>query len=174
MGRIARLIKTEIDKYILQTVEAHYGQNQLVEQFGPAGEDAPPLDEERVLISRVEGTGHFVSIGSLVVSQGAEPGDKMIYARDPDNGDIVSKIWLKNDGSVEIIAGGDISLTLADDSTVSVSGNATISADGKISVDAGDNEIVLTSGKISIDAGNNEVKLSASKFSVNDGNLEVS
>ena len=110
MGRIGRLIKTEIDKYILQTVETHYGQNQLCDQYGPSGEDAPPIKDDRVLLVKVEGSGRFVSAGVLTQSQDAEPGDKKMYSRDSDSGDVKAYIWLKNDGSIEIESKDKISI----------------------------------------------------------------
>lgn len=140
MGRIARLLKTEIDKYILQTVEAHYGQNQLCDSYGPAGDDAPPLPDDRVLLEKVEGSGIFVSCGCLAISQGAEPGEKLIYSRDPDSKELKAKIYLKKDGSIEIEGA-----------------SLTIKPNGNFEVDAGSNEIKLSCSKFTVNDGNLEV-----------------
>lgn len=141
MGRIGRLIKTEIDKYILQTVECHYGQNQLCDTYGPAGEDSVPVKNDRVLLVKVEGSGNFVSAGVLTKSQGSNPGDKKIFSRDEENGEVKAYIWLKNDGSIEVETNGEISIT----------------ASGDINVDAGSNNVMLTASKFNVNNGNLEV-----------------
>lgn len=103
MGAIARLIKSENgdDKEIVQTVEVHYGENKYCDQYGPSGEDSPPLAEERVVLADVEGTGNAVSVGVLTKSLGAKPGEKLIYSRD-QSGNVTAMIHLKNDGTVII------------------------------------------------------------------------
>lgn len=141
MGRIGRLIKTEIDKYIMQTVEAHYGQNQLCDQYGPSGEDAPPLENDRVLLVKVEGSGAYASSGVLTKSQGANPGEKLIYARDKDSGDVVCSIWLKNDGTIEVNSNGKIEIT----------------SDSDLTVDAGSNNVSLKANKITFNDDSLEV-----------------
>ena len=40
MGRIGRLIKTEIEKFIVQTVESYLGKNQLCKQYGASGDES--------------------------------------------------------------------------------------------------------------------------------------
>lgn len=103
MGLIARILKTEIgnDNETVQTVEAHYGENKYCDQYAPSGDDCPPLPDDRVACVDVEGTGNFVGVGVLNKSQGAKPGEKLIYSRDED-GKVTAIIHLKNDGSVLI------------------------------------------------------------------------
>lgn len=140
MGRIARLIKTEIDKYIMHTVEAHFGQNQLCDQYGPAGDDSPPLPDDRILLNKVEGSGSYVSSGSLTISQGAEPGEKILYSRDPESKELKAKIYLKKDGSIEIEGA-----------------SLTIKPTGNLKIDAGNKEINFSCGKFVVNDGNLEV-----------------
>lgn len=127
MGRIGKLIKTEIDKYILQTVESHFGQNQLCDQYGPSGEDAPPIKDDRILIVKVEGTGKYVAAGVLTVSQGAKPGEKIIYSRDADSGDVKAVLSLLNDGTIKIDSPKDMN----------IEGKGTITIKGKTKVTGG-------------------------------------
>lgn len=103
MGLLARILKTETgeDNEILQTVEAHYGESKYCDQFSSSGDDAPPLEEDRVALLDLEGTGNFCSVGVLVKSQGAKPGEKIIYSRDK-SGKVTAKIYLQNDGSISI------------------------------------------------------------------------
>lgn len=149
MGAIARVIQSENgdDEEIIQTVEAHYGENKYCDQYAPSGEDAPPLPEDRVALVNVEGTGNAVSVGVLAKSQGAKPGEKLIYSRD-ENGNVTSVIHLKNDGSVEFSSNKDVDLKIKGKVSVTIDGDAEINVKG-------------------------DAKLSATKFSVNNGNLEV-
>lgn len=105
MGRIARLIKTEIDKYIMQTVESYMRVNQVCYQYGPSGEDAPPLKDDRIVLIKEDGTGKYVAAGVLTVSQGAKPGEKIMYSRDAD-GNVQAVLKLLNDGQISITAPG--------------------------------------------------------------------
>lgn len=121
MGRIGRLLKTEIDKYITQTVETYMKLNSTCYQYGPSGEDAPPMKDDRIVLVKEDGTGKYVAAGVLTVSVGAKPGEKFMYSRGSD-GEIEAIIKLLNDGSIEIdgnpikIAGGGKAAARVDDS----------------------------------------------------------
>ena len=110
MGRIARLIKTEIEKFIVQTVESYFGANVTAETFAPSGDDSPPLPDDRVVLVQTDGTGNFVAVGVLSVSQGAKPGERILYSRDSD-GAVKAAISLLNDGKIEMVSPADFSLT---------------------------------------------------------------
>lgn len=110
MGRIARLIKTEIEKFIVQTVESYFGANVTAETFAPSGDDSPPLPDDRVVLVQTDGTGNFVAVGVLSVSQGAKPGERILYSRDSD-GAVKAAIRLLNDGKIEMVSPADFSLT---------------------------------------------------------------
>ena len=110
MGRIARLIKTEIENFIVQTVESHFGANVTAETFAPSGDDSPPLPEDRVVLVNVDGTGNFVSVGVLSVSQGAKPGERILYSRNSD-GEVMAALKLLNDGKIEMVSPEDFSVS---------------------------------------------------------------
>lgn len=134
MGRIARLIKTEIEKFIVQTVESHFGANVTAETFGPSGEDSPPLPEDRVVLVNVDGTGNFVSVGVLSVSQGAKPGERILYSRNSD-GEVMAALKLLNDGKIEMISPENFSLSAK---------NLSVSAESSISMES---ESIKLTGK---------------------------
>ena len=103
MGVLATIVNSETGDFneIVQTGEPHYGENKYCDQFSPSGEDAPPLKDDLVVLVDIEGTGNMASVGVLTKSQGAKPGEKIIYGRDA-NGNVTSKIYLHNDGSISI------------------------------------------------------------------------
>jgi len=111
MGLIARILGSEKgdDNETVTTVEAHYGENKYCDLYSGSGDDAPPLEEDRVVLVDIEGTGNFVTTSVLSKSVGAQPGEKIIYSRDKD-GNVVAKIWLKNDGSIEVKADKPVSV----------------------------------------------------------------
>lgn len=113
MGRIGRLIQTAIDKYIVQTVEAYFGANVTAETFAPSGDDSPPLPDDRIVLVQTDGTGNFVAVGVLSVSQGAKPGERILYSRS-DKGEVQAAIRLLNDGKIEVEALGDAGFVLKD------------------------------------------------------------
>lgn len=192
MGVLATVVKTETGDYeeIVQTVEAHYGENKFCDQFAPSGEDAPPLKDDLVALMEVEGTGNMASVGVLAKSQGAKPGEKIIYSRN-ENGEVVAKIHLKNDGSVDFSGQGNAELTVAGSLTLIVKGDANLTVEGKSScVIKGDANLTVegktevkskgvldikSDDNISITAGNGlkNVEISALKFSVNKTDFEV-
>lgn len=154
LGRLARVIKTEIEDYIVHTVESHYKQNQLCEQLAPSGDDSPAIPEDRCLMIPIEGTGNFVVAAVLSKSQGAEPGDKLIYSRDPDSGDVMSKIWLHNDGSIEIEVKDATTISLSGELSVVCEDKASFEAKGKVDIKGSD---VTVNGNVKLTGGTCEI-----------------
>lgn len=111
MGVLAEVIGSETGDFeeTIEKVQSHYGENKYCEQFGPCGEDAPPVEGDIVALMPVEGTGNMVALGSMSKSQGAKPGERIIYGRDKD-GNVTSKIYLQNDGSISIETENPVSL----------------------------------------------------------------
>jgi hypothetical protein len=104
MGRVGVLEKTETDddtKTNELTVETRSEYNQLADLFSSSGDDSPPLKDDRIILVKVDGTGKYAAVGVLSISQGAKPGERIIYARDAD-ANIVSRISMLNDGSVAL------------------------------------------------------------------------
>ncbi len=103
MGRIARLIKAEIGKFIVQTVESYFCANVSAETFAPSGDDSPPLVNDRIVLVKTDGTGNFAAVGVLSVSQGAKAGEKILYSRS-SSGEVKAAIKLLNDGKIEMVS----------------------------------------------------------------------
>ena len=137
MGRIAKLIKTEIEKFIVQIVEMYKGANVSVEQFAPSGDDSPPLESDRVILVSVDGTGNYVSCGVLTLSQKAKPGEKILFSRNK-NGEVKAILKLLNDGNVKLETPEDINLETEKNLTAKVS--------QKIKIEAAETE--LTGGQL--------------------------
>lgn len=134
MGRIARMIKTEIENFIVQTVEMYFGANVTAETFAPSGDDSPPLPEDRIVLVQTDGTNNFVAVGVLSVSQGAKPGEKILYSRD-ESGEVKAAIKLLNDGKIEMVSPADFSFSVEGDIKVLGKGDASIMLEsGKMEV----------------------------------------
>lgn len=158
MGRIARLIKTEIEKFIVQTVESHFGANVTAETFGPSGDDSPPLPEDRVVLVNVDGTGNFVSAGVLSVSQGAKPGERILYSRN-SGGEVMAALKLLNDGKIEMLSPEDFSVSAK---------NLSVSVESSISMES---ESIKTSGKTTEIEGD-DIKLNGKTTELTGGRVK--
>ncbi|GHV90444.1 hypothetical protein AGMMS50268_09470 [Spirochaetia bacterium] len=125
MRIVAKKIKEEIDKFI-QLVTEHrkdFRQNALL--YSPAGDDSVPLNDERLILVKVDGTGRYVAVGTLTPSKGAKPGEKILFGRDPD-GKVTSLIKMLNDGTLDISNEKDYKRN--------TKGNSEISGDGKFTM----------------------------------------
>lgn len=100
MARIARVLQIE---ELLETVEIYSGANVTAKAYGASGDDAPPLENDRVLLVPVEGTGNYIVAGVLGKSQGAKPGERVLYSRDKD-GNVRAVVHLMNDGSISVVS----------------------------------------------------------------------
>ena len=158
MGRIARLIKTEIEKFIVQTVESHFGANVTAETFAPSGDDSPPLPEDRVVIVDVDGTGNFVSVGVLSVSRGAKPGERFLYSRDSE-GEVKAVLKLLNDGKIEMVSPEDFSISAK---------NLSVSAESSISLESENIKMSGTSTEVESD----DIKLTGKNTEFTGGNVK--
>ena len=156
MGLLASVVNSETGDYseTVQTVESHYGENKYCDQFAPSGEDCPPLKEDIVALIDIEGTGNMVSVGVMSKSQGAKPGEKLIYSRDKD-GNVVAKIYLKNDGSVEFEGNGDAELTISGGVTINVKSDCTVNVDGNATLESKGN--VLIKGAVKVEGNTCEI-----------------
>jgi hypothetical protein len=104
---IGRKVGEEIKKLVQLVFEARKDDNRNALLYNSAGEDSVPLNDERLILVKVDGAGKYAAIAVLAQSQGAKPGEKIFFARDPD-AKIVSKVSMLNGGSVTIEADGDI------------------------------------------------------------------
>jgi hypothetical protein len=97
IARIGKVINHNIKSLIELITETYKGFNQKGILYNSSGDDSPPIKEDRVFLVKSDGTGQFIIIGTLTLSQGAKPGEKIFFARD-QKGNIVSKIKMLNNG----------------------------------------------------------------------------
>ena len=95
----------------------------------PPGDDVNPLPDDRVILTTTQGEGAVAAIAAAdTKNEGiTEPGERRIYSRNP-GGDIVSAVYLKGDGSVEITATGSIKLN----TNIELKANGEINLNGVI------------------------------------------
>lgn len=147
MGRIGKLIKTEIEKFIIATVETRFKYNQTADFYAASGDDAPPLEKDRIALVGIDGTGNFAAIGVLMVSQGAKPGERILYSRDKD-GTPQAVLKLLGDGKLEAVSPGGVKVSTDDNYELEVKKDMTVKVDGNTKF----------SGKVEITGGNMKCK----------------
>ncbi|MDR2097697.1 MAG: hypothetical protein LBP37_04175 [Spirochaetaceae bacterium] len=132
---IGRKVGEEIKKFTQLIFEARKDDKRNAFLYDSPGEDSVPLDEDRIILVKVDGAGKYAAVGVLTPSQGAKPGEKIFFARDPD-GAIVSKISMLNDGAVNTEADGDITSSAKKNINLSAKENFDIKADKNTTVEA--------------------------------------
>jgi hypothetical protein len=130
-GRVGRVIDHAIDKFIQLILETRKGYNQTVFLFTPSGDNSVPCKEDRLILLKVDGTGKYIAVAVATESQGANPGEKIFFARNQD-GNIVSQISMLNDGSVNTKADGDVTAEVEKNLTVTIKGDVEFEANGEI------------------------------------------
>ena len=146
MGRIGKHLKAEIDEYIEQVLETRFGFNQSALTYGPSGDDSPPVKDDRILLVETDGTGKFVAAGVLTVSQGAKPGEKILFSRNSD-GEVQAILKMLEDGKVELATPEDVKIE--NDKNITLKSGADMSLDassGKMEVKS--TETTLTGGMV--------------------------
>lgn len=127
IARIGVVQKTEANddnkNEVTAETRAQYEQQSLL--YTPSGMDAPPLRNDRVILVRTEGTGKFAVIGYLGETQGAEPGETILYSRDED-GKTQAVLKLLKDGKMEAVTPGAISVQTEKDFSLEAKEKATV------------------------------------------------
>jgi hypothetical protein len=165
---IGRKAGEEIKKFIQLIFEARKDDNRAALLYNSAGEDSVPLNDERIILVKVDGTGKYAAAGVLTPSRGAKPGEKIFFARDPDAA-IVSKISMLNDGSVTTEADGDIAEKTKKNFTVSAQEDITLNAKKNITGEAGENVSFTAAQKATLKGADVEVN---GDTKITGGNLE--
>ncbi len=107
------------------------------------GDDSPPIPGDRVVLVQVDGTGKFVAVGVLGESQGARPGERVLYSRSAD-GEVMAALRLLNDGKIEMMSPESLSVS---GKSVSVKADGAAEISGK-SLALKSAETTLTGGKV--------------------------
>ncbi len=145
MGRIGKHLKAEIDKYIEQTVETRLNFKQTALTFAPSGDDSPPLENDRIILVSIDGNGKFAAAGVLTVSQGAKPGEKILYSRD-ENGKAKAILSLLNDGKVKLKTPEEIKLSTKKSIKTEADGNIEVASKKEMTLKA--QKTMLTGGQL--------------------------
>ena len=79
--------------------------------FAPSGDDSPPLPDDLAVLVYNNRTGGLAYLGAIDQANApeAQPGERRIYARD-SSGAIVSTLWLKGDGTLELNGAADFAV----------------------------------------------------------------
>jgi len=126
------------------TIDLGGGNNKTAHHFSSPGDDSFPLKTDYLLTSSVPGSGKEVVHGYIdpVNDPVAQEGDKRIYGRDPNTGNVVNQVWLQSDGSI-VISNSNGSILMQVDGTVNING-VTIDPSGTVIADTVDVATSLT------------------------------
>jgi len=113
MGKIARWLSSKVETYITGIIESRINERIQSILYGPAGDDSPPLPDDRCLMIKIDGSGNHIISGVICKSQGADPGEKILYSRD-SNGNVQATIKLLSDGTIEINGNADFAVSWTD------------------------------------------------------------
>jgi hypothetical protein len=164
VGIISRVIKHEIDKYVKITSEARKDNNEEALLYTPAGDDSLPLPDERLILIKVDGNGKYVVAGVLTPSQGAKPGEKYLFGRDPD-GKVTSLIKMLNDGTVNVSNEKDYKRHTKGDSDIKGDGKLTMTIQGEVTFEG--------KAKVTNKAGADFANEAAGKYTIKGAAVEI-
>lgn len=106
---MSSLVKEEDGEHSIESVaDPGSGANMTTDHSSAPGDDSPPFASDLIVMMRVPGSENYVAVGYIDAKNKslADHGEKRLYARDSD-GNPVSIVWLKKDGSVRINNGED-------------------------------------------------------------------
>lgn len=121
----------------------------FMDHYGPPGDDSPPLIGDWALCVAEDGTTEtlIAAAYSDETTRIAEPGEKRIYARNAQTGEVVSEVHLKGDGEIKIAQASGPSVVIAPNGEITLSsGPATVTI-------ATSGAITLAGSSVSLSAG---------------------
>jgi hypothetical protein len=98
---IGRKIGEELKKFVQLIFEAWKDDNRNALLYTPAGDNSVPVNDERLILAKVDGDGKYIALGVLTLSQNAQPGEKILFGRD-QKGNITVKISMFNSGDFKL------------------------------------------------------------------------
>jgi hypothetical protein len=180
VGIIGRVLKHNIGKLveIITETRKDFNQNSLL--YTPAGDDSIPLEDERLILIKVNGNGKYIACGVLTPSQGAKPGEKYLFGRDTD-GKVTSLIKMLNDGTVDIsnekdykrATKGNSDIATEGNSTVATKGNSDISGEGKLTVTMKGDVSFEGKAKVTAKAGADYANEAVGKYTIKGASVEI-
>lgn len=152
MGILGIIEKIEIDKEsknIIITATTDNAVTQSADLINPAGEDSQPIAQSDIVyLAQVEGINQLVALGITSKSLGAKEGEKILYSRKSDGNkvELMTKIYLKNDGHLSIEAVEDISLRSKKNTILKNDESLSIEAKEDVSIKSEKN-VILNEGE---------------------------
>lgn len=161
MGVIAKVLDSAREKIVSITAEVYKGFNRKAVLYTPIGEDSVPCKDDRILMVKVDGTGKYVVVGTLNVSQGAKPGEKILYSRNAD-GDVKAVIKLLEDGKIKVNAPDDIEIDGDKKIKFKASEDIEIDSDKKVKVNGGGKKAARKGDRVKVQIPAGSVIISVS------------
>lgn len=117
VGRVVSFERTVVDGAQAPEVSVDRDGDEVVTafHFSAPGDDAPPLPGDLVHLGEGAGAGAVDALGyqDPATAGSAAPGERRLYARSAD-GAVAVELWLKGDGSVELLTGDTAIVVNAD------------------------------------------------------------
>jgi hypothetical protein len=134
-----------------------------------------PLDDERLILLRVDGAGKYVAAGVLTPSRGARPGEKIFFSRNLD-GTIVSKLSMLHDGHVDYTQDGNFTgnveknaeITVVENVSIAIGGDKDEGIEGSRTESVAGNQEENVTGNAKYTSANTDI-LSIAPVGLNDG-----
>lgn len=103
MGRVAEVKGFEMtDDGPVVKVDMGGGDIATADHYADAGDDSVPLPGDVAAIEESTGAGSYHTAGytDVAAPQKSAPGEKRVYARDPNTNETVCEVWCKNNGDI--------------------------------------------------------------------------
>lgn len=138
MGRIGRIVKNRIEKFIYNTIETRLKLNFENKLYAPAGCHYVPLKDDRMLLVEIDGTNKFAVAGTLNEIQsgldGISEGDIWLFSRNPSTGKFETYIKLNHDGTLIVDTPNDVTINNKANVNVHIIGSTTITCDADVTI----------------------------------------
>ena len=179
-GRIGQVIKHEIEKAVEIIAETRKGYNQKGVLYNSSGEDSPPVENDKIVILKVDGSGKGVIVGVFNETQGAKPGEKIYFARN-EKGEIKSKLSMLGKGEVlwelqdffELLTEKTIKLEAKEKIGIKSEGNFDIEAEKGVAVKSADNFDIEAKKGVTVKSADNVDIESGKKATVKGADVEL-
>jgi hypothetical protein len=164
-----------MEKHVKITSEARKDNNEDALLYTPAGDDSIPVKDERLILIKVDGNGKYIITGVLTPSQGAKPGEKIFFAREPD-GTIVSKLSMLHGGHVDFTQDGNFTgnveknagITVVENVSIAIGGDKDEGVEGSRTESIAGNQEENVTGNAKYSSANTDIK-SIAPIGLNDG-----
>jgi len=162
MGRIGRILKNRMQKFIYNTIETRLQLNFENKMYAPAGLHCVPLKDDRMILVKIDGTGKFGVVGTLNELQpgldSISEGDIWLFSRDPGSGKYKTWIKLNHDGTLEIDTPSNVTINNHAKVDVHITGETTLQVDDKVDIHVVGETSFKCDDKVTVDSPEVTVK----------------